>query len=60
MTPDFIAGIEHAKTVALSLSVQPPQPGNRNEEYMYGVKMPILTEFQDMLCRKLDEAIHQT
>lgn len=57
MTPDFLAGIEHAKKVALSLSVQPPEPGNRNEEYMYGVKQPVLKEFQDVLSRKLDEVV---
>ncbi len=39
----------------MSLSIQPPEPGNRNEEYMHGVKQPVLNEFQDVLRRKLDE-----
>lgn len=55
MSPDFIRGMEHAKTVIRAMSVKPPQ--NPGEQMIYDRKAPILAEFQEAACRNIDQEL---
>ncbi len=61
MTDDYIRGkvdgLRIAQTVILSLSVKPPEPTNRGQEWLYGIKAPVLKELQDMAIKYIDEDI---
>lgn len=55
MTPDFIRGVEHAKTVLRQLSVQAPQ--NTDQKRIWRMKTDVMRECVEAACRLLDEDV---
>lgn len=55
MTPEFIRGVEHAKTVLRQLSVQAPQ--NPDQERIWRMKTDVMRECVEAACRLLDEDV---
>lgn len=54
MTP-YIHGLQKAKEILMSLSVQPPQTSG--EIWLHGFKAPALREFQAKATEYIDEEI---